>query len=184
MFSWNLLQSFGSPSSWAKSCSFQSCQINRPCVIVVVFCRLSDWTYGLSLCQSCSSCLSALICSVFTSTFNTCSNWTGKSCITDWVGSLHSRGHLLSSPVDRLVGLVVKAFTSRAEDPGFESCLWWDFLGVESYQWLKDWHSSGYPAKCLALWGQCWDWLARWQYTVTGWDGELDLQLLSLCGST
>ena len=36
--------------------------------------------------------------------------------------------------VDRLVGLVVKAFTSRAEGPGFESRLRWDFFGVESYQ--------------------------------------------------
>ena len=35
---------------------------------------------------------------------------------------------------DRLVGLVVKAFASRAEDPGFESRLRLDFFGVESYQ--------------------------------------------------
>ena len=36
--------------------------------------------------------------------------------------------------VDRLVGLVVKASASRAEDPGFESRLRRDFIGVESYQ--------------------------------------------------
>ena len=36
--------------------------------------------------------------------------------------------------VDSLVGLVVKASTSRAEDPGFESRLRGDFFGVESYQ--------------------------------------------------
>ena len=38
---------------------------------------------------------------------------------------------------DRLVGLVVKASASRAEDPGFkslESRLRRDFSGVESYQ--------------------------------------------------
>ena len=35
---------------------------------------------------------------------------------------------------DRLVGLVVKASTSRAEDPGFESRLRRDFSWVESYQ--------------------------------------------------
>ena len=40
---------------------------------------------------------------------------------------------------------------SRAEGPGFESRLRQDFLGVESYQWLKHWHSSGYPARRLAL---------------------------------
>ena len=34
----------------------------------------------------------------------------------------------------RLVGLVVKAYASRAEDPGFESHLRLDFSGVESFQ--------------------------------------------------
>ena len=34
--------------------------------------------------------------------------------------------------LNRLVGLVVKASASRAEDPGFESRR--DFFGVESYQ--------------------------------------------------
>ena len=34
----------------------------------------------------------------------------------------------------RLVGLVVKASASRAEDPGFESRLRRDFFGVESCQ--------------------------------------------------
>ena len=35
---------------------------------------------------------------------------------------------------DRLGGLVVKVFASRAEDPGFESRLGRDFSEVESYQ--------------------------------------------------
>ena len=52
---------------------------------------------------------------------------------------------------DRLVGLVVKASASRAEGPRFESRLSRDFFGVESYRWLKNWHSSGYPARRLAL---------------------------------
>ena len=39
-----------------------------------------------------------------------------------------------SIPVDRLVGLVVKASASRAEGPGFESRWRRDFFGVESYQ--------------------------------------------------
>ena len=34
----------------------------------------------------------------------------------------------------RLVGLVVKASASRADDPGFESRLSRDFFGVQSYQ--------------------------------------------------
>ena len=41
---------------------------------------------------------------------------------------------LLLFPPYRLVGLVVKASASRAEDPGFESRLRRDFFGVESYQ--------------------------------------------------
>ena len=40
---------------------------------------------------------------------------------------------------------MVKASTSRAEYPGFECSLHRDFFGVKSYQWLKNWHSSGYP---------------------------------------
>ena len=39
-----------------------------------------------------------------------------------------------SSSFDRLVGLVVKASSSRAEDPGYESRLRRDFFGYESYQ--------------------------------------------------
>ena len=50
-----------------------------------------------------------------------------------------------------LVGLVIKESASRAEDPGFESCLRRGFFRVESYQWLKNWLSSGYPARHLAL---------------------------------
>ena len=46
------------------------------------------------------------------------------------------QGTLLQAcfPCDRLVGLVVKASASRAEDPGFESRLRQYFFGVESYQ--------------------------------------------------
>ena len=51
----------------------------------------------------------------------------------------------------RLCGLVVKVSASRAEDPGFESRLRRDFYGVESYQRLKNWYSSGYPARRLLL---------------------------------
>ena len=39
-----------------------------------------------------------------------------------------------SIKIYHLVGLVVKASTSRAEDPGFESRLRQDFSGVKSYQ--------------------------------------------------
>ena len=39
-------------------------------------------------------------------------------------------------------------------------------------------------ARRRAIHGQCWDWLAHCQYTVAGWDGKFDPQLLSQCGST
>ena len=46
------------------------------------------------------------------------------------------RSSITGGSVSRVhvVGLVVKASASRAEDPGFESRLRWDFSGVESYQ--------------------------------------------------
>ena len=50
---------------------------------------------------------------------------------TGWITSVHLQR---ASGSDRLVGLVVKASASRAEDPGFESRLRRDFFGVESYQ--------------------------------------------------
>ena len=90
------------------------------------------------------------------------------SALTDFLQSPHCAADCLQHVRDRLVGLVVKASASRAEGPGFESRLRRDFFGVESYQWLKNWHSSGYPARRLALQGQRWDWSARCQYTVTG----------------
>ena len=103
-------------------------------------------------------------------------------CKNDKFSSIkfHISSGLLLSTQYRLVGLVIKASATRAEDPQFESCLRQDFSWVESYQW--HWHSSGYPARRLLLLGQCWDWLAWCQYTVIGWDGKFDLQLLSQCG--
>ena len=83
--------------------------------------------------------------------------------LTDWIskpnqslGGMHTPREVcgadsLSLPLDHLVGLVVKVSSSGAEDPGFESCLRRDFSEVESYQWLKNWHSSGYLARHLGL---------------------------------
>ena len=81
-----------------------------------------------------------------------------------------------------LVSLVVKASMSRGEDPRFESYLRWDFSGVESYLWLKNWHSSTLPG--------------TWHYRVnagTGWPsvsilwlGEMESSVCNFyqCGST
>ena len=70
---------------------------------------------------------------------------TTTTCIPDAAATT------TTTPADRLVGLVVKASASGAKDPRFESPLRRDFCGVESYQWLKNWHSSGYPARRLGL---------------------------------
>ena len=68
----------------------------------------------------------------------------------------------LSCFLYRLVGLVVIALASRAEDPGFDSVMRWDFSGLShNYWWLKNWNSSGYPA-------------SAWHIRVsagTGWPG-------------
>ena len=50
----------------------------------------------------------------------------------NWIFSVSFGRHVRSR--NRLVGLVVKASASRAEDPGFESRLRRDFFGAESYQ--------------------------------------------------
>ena len=55
---------------------------------------------------------------------------------------------------DLLVGLVVKASASRAEDPGFHFRLrCGDFSGVESYQRLQNCHSGGCPVRRPAFIG-------------------------------
>ena len=80
---------------------------------------------------------------------------------------------------------------SRVEDPWFESHSRLDFSGIESNQWLKNWHSSGYPGgigSVLRLvgpvsvyyeWVRCKVWSATyisvWQYVklseqICPWD--------------
>ena len=63
-----------------------------------------------------------------------------------------------------LVGLVVKASASRAEDPGFDSHLRRDFSGVESLQWLSC-QAPGVIGSVLGMVGPVsvyWDWV-RWK---------------------
>ena len=74
---------------------------------------------------------------------------------------------------------MVRRWLRERKIPGSNPAYAGIFFGVESYQWLKNWHSSGYPARRQALQGQRDDWLARCQYTVTGRGRKFDLQLLS-----
>ena len=76
-----------------------------------------------------------------------------RTCMQESFVRSYHLGASLSVPFKhgRLVGRVVKVSASRAEGPGFKSRLCGDFFGVKSYQWLKHWHSAGYPARRLAL---------------------------------
>ena len=76
---------------------------------------------------------------------------------------------------DCLSGLVVKASAFRAADLGSNPTFSVGLFQAEQYQQLKNWYSSGYPARRLVLQHQCWAWSGVSQYTVTGWDSKFDL---------
>ena len=91
------------------------------------------------------------------------------------IGAMHSQdtdNHTAScsrNPLHkayRLVGLVVKASTSRAEDPGSKSRLRRDFFSGSSH--TSDFKIGTPVATLPGAWryrGQHWDWSARCQYT-------------------
>ena len=66
---------------------------------------------------------------------------------------------------NRLVGLVVKASASRAEDPGFESRLRWDFSGSSHTSDLK----NGTPVATLP---------GAWRYRVSVGTGRPGVSIL------
>ena len=68
---------------------------------------------------------------------------------------------------DRLVDLVVKASTSGAEDPGFESCLRQDFSGSSHTSDLK----IGTPVAILP---------GAWRYRVSAGTGRPGVSILWL----
>ena len=85
------------------------------------------------------------------------------------LGNLHTHTHTHTLTCicayihthDRLAGLVVKASTSRVEDPGFASRLRWDFSGSSHTSDFK----TGTPVATLP---------GAWRYRVsagTGWPG-------------
>ena len=89
------------------------------------------------------------------------SGWRGGG------GGRAGRGFLRVSPflIHRLVGLVVKASASRAEDPGFESRLQRDFSGSNHTSDLK----IGTPAATLP---------GAWQYRVSAGTGRTGVSIL------
>ena len=66
---------------------------------------------------------------------------------------------------NRLIGLVVEVFTLRVTDPGFDSCLCWDFSRSSHTSELK---VGTWVATLQGAWHYRVS--ARCQYTVTGWD--------------
>ena len=69
--------------------------------------------------------------------------------------------------LDRLVGLVIKVSASGAEDPGFESRLWWDFSGSSHTSALK----IGTPVATLP---------GAWRYRVSTGTGRPGVSILWL----
>ena len=79
---------------------------------------------------------------------------------------LWAADHFGKSPgEDHLVGLVVKVSTSRAEDPGFESRLQWDFSGSSHTSDLK----IGTPVATLP---------EAWLYRVSAGTGQPGVSIL------
>ena len=82
---------------------------------------------------------------------------SSSGMVATWQFCKETRYHLFGSTFvsfefNRLAGLIVKASASGAEDPGIESRLRRDFSeSSHTMQWLIYWHSSGYPARRLAL---------------------------------
>ena len=70
---------------------------------------------------------------------------------------------------NRHIGLVVKVSALRGGDLVFDFHLSPGHFSGLTHSSDLNWHSNGYPARCLALQGQLWDWLVLCQYTVTGW---------------
>ena len=58
----------------------------------------------------------------------------GVATLAKQPGAASANETVYTAFMDRLLGLVVKASASKAEDPGFESRLRRNFFGVESYQ--------------------------------------------------
>ena len=114
------------------------------------FCYVSLWfnPRGLVVLSYVIFCVHkiVIVCIIFTGALTSgrvlCRRFGAQFCLTLFCRMLFIGSY-------RLAGLLVKASASGAEDPGFESRLRWDFFRVESY--LKNWHSSGYPARPLAL---------------------------------
>ena len=146
---------------WAWTCLVNVCAFM--CVNTL---RIYDWLCGCSVCVCGCVCARARVC--LSVCLSVCRDRrTVALCLTTpgIVRKDYQSSHLLKplalemvggrfTPIvwtDRLVGLVIKASASRAEAPGFESRLRRDFSGVESYQGLQNCHSSGYPARRLAL---------------------------------
>ena len=74
-------------------------------------------------------------------------------------------GALHCPDTNRLTGLVVKASASGVEDPGFKSCLRWDFCGSS--------HTSDFCTPLATLPG-------AWQYRVSTGTGRLGDSILWL----
>ena len=92
--------------------------------------------------------------------------------------SCNVTSHLTSAITELPRWLVARIFATRVAEMGSVPTFSVEIFRIESYS-----HSCGYPARRLVFLGQCWDWLAQCQYTVTWWNRKFYLQLVSHCGS-
>ena len=125
--------------------------------LVIALCSGLFWPFRTPAVSALLQCLASNCCEAGLSSSSPAGSRSGLDM---WCWMLASWGCVRSSPIsstvsarplDRLVGLVVKVSASGTEDPGFKSRLHRDFSGSSHTSDLKIWHSSGYPARRLAL---------------------------------
>ena len=109
--------------------NMEKCYRNKIIIIIIINNKDQSWSACRGFSLSCCRCPWASFWALVVSWHHCCHccNYgdccSSHCCFTSGVSAAYG-----------LVGLVVKASASRAEDPGFESRLRRDFFGVESYR--------------------------------------------------
>ena len=93
--------------------------------------------------------------------------------------SCNVTSHLTSAITELPRWLVARIFATRVAVLGSVPTFSVEIFRIESYS-----HSCGYPARRLVFLGQCWDWLAQCQYTVTWWNSFICNLFLTVAACT
>ena len=118
--------------------------------------------------------------SLRTMSHTTCCTWKALDTVRGTVrGLLKSQIMLFNSIITIILSIKTanlaawisgKASTSRTTDGGLLPS-----FSDPVYQWLANCYTHSYLARCMAVKGQWWVWLAQCQYTVAGWDSQLSV---------